>query len=124
ADLPKALQRDTRGIATGGDVRLMAPRPGMPLMLGTGIETSFAAAKIFILSAWVSLCDSGLKSLILSFDIRHIAIGCDRDLSGAGKKAADAALERWGDEGRIVEILFPSKLGTDFNDELKAKACR
>ena len=124
ADLPKALQRDTRGIATGGAVRLMAPRPGMPLLIGTGIETSLAAAKIFNLPAWASLSDCGLKSLMLPLDIRHIAIACDRDLNGAGQKAADAARERWGAEGRIVEILFPSKLGTDFNDELKAKACR
>jgi hypothetical protein len=119
--LPKNLQRDIRGLSAGGAVKLMVPRLDAPLLIATGIETSLSAAKLFNLPAWATLSDAGLKSLLLSSDIRHIAIAADRDLNGAGQRAALAAYERWTAEGRKVELLLPSTPGFDFNDELRAR---
>jgi len=116
-----AMQRECRGVLRGGAVRLAPYDPLRELIIGEGIESALSAMRMFGRPAWAALSTSGLTALELPSDIRHVAIAVDRDLNGAGQKAALIAYERWIAEGRKVDLLLPSNPGFDFNDELRAR---
>jgi hypothetical protein len=118
ANLPRDLQRESRGALAGGAIRLIPFNPEIELILAEGIETAFSAAEIFGLPAWSAVYAGGLRSLVLPPDVRRIIIAADNDVSGAGQRNAIAAYDRWTAEGRSVRVKLPPNPGTDFNDVL------
>ena len=139
ADLPEEFQRECRGVIRGGAIRLCEHDPYSELIIGEGIETTFAAAGLFgrvsrsavfaaietglittqlALPCWSAVFAGGLKTLELPPDVRRIIIAADNDASGAGQRNALAAYDRWTAEGREVRIKAPPDVGDDFNDVL------
>ena len=109
------------GPCRGGAVRLADPDD--VLMVGEGIETCLAAMQASGLPAWAALSTGGLAALILPpLPVAgEVMIAADNDASGAGIRAAREAAARWHKEGRTVRIALPPKIGTDFNDMLRAE---
>ena len=116
-----AMQRECRGVLRGGVVRLAPHDPQRELIVGEGLESTLSAMQLFDRPGWAALSANGLVTLDLPIDVRHVAIAIDRDRNGAGQHAALVAYERWTAKDRKVDLLLPSSLGFDFNDELKAR---
>ena len=114
-DPPKAML----GSCRGGAVRL-APVLDDAVLVGEGIESTAAAVRVLDWpgGAWATLSTSGLRAVVLPASVRRVVIAADRDVEGAGQKAA-ALARRLKAEGRRVECWLPSTF-CDFNDELMA----
>jgi hypothetical protein len=122
ADLPRDLQRETRGVVRSGAIRLTEHDPDRELAVAEGIESALAAMQIFGLPGWSAVYAGNLPALELPLAIRRILITADNDVSGAGQRNALAAYRRWTSEGRSVQIALPPDLGDDFNDVLAKRA--
>jgi putative DNA primase/helicase len=118
ADLPRDEQRESCGPMKGGAVRLAPHRPDIELIVAEGIETALAAMQVTGMPAWAAGCAPGLAALLLPAEVRSVIIVADRDVSGAGERAARAAKQRWWREQRQVSIWISSHVGTDANDLL------
>jgi len=118
----KSLQRETRGPVSGCSVQLAPYDPSCELLAGEGLESTLSAMQLFDLPGWAALSTSGLRSLELPPEIRHVAIAVDNDHNFAGQAAALSLYTRLTDEGRRVRLLMPPTPGTDFNDLLLAGA--
>jgi putative DNA primase/helicase len=84
ADLPKAEQRETCGPMKGSTVRLAPPRPGVPLLVGEGNESTLSAMQLFGLPGWAALSADGIEALELPAEIREVAIAADNDVTLRG----------------------------------------
>jgi hypothetical protein len=116
APLPKDLQRECRGVVSGGTIRLAAHDAGQELLVGEGLESTMSAAEIFGLPAWSAVSAGGLRILELPSAVRRLCIAADND--DAGRNTAVIAARRWKTEGRAVRIVLPAVIGDDFNDVL------
>jgi hypothetical protein len=122
ADFPnRDLQRECRGIISGGSIRLEAHDPDRDLIVAEGIETTLSAMQIFNLPGWSAVCAGGLRTIELPLEIRRVVIAADHDLSGAGQRNALAARERWRSEGRVAEIAMPPTPGGRLQRHLEAR---
>ena len=101
------------GPCRAGAVRL-AP-PSDLLMVGEGIETCLAAMQATGHPGWAALSTSGLRTLHLPHDVRHVIVLADGD--DPGEAAARDCAWRWKREGRRVRIARAPR-GMDFNDVL------
>jgi phage/plasmid primase-like uncharacterized protein len=108
--------RGSLGPVGGGAVRL-APA-AETLLIGEGIETCLSAMQATSQPAWAALSTSGIRALVLTRKVRHVVILADNDSNGAGQRAADAARQRLGREGRGVSVWMPPHVDTDANDLL------
>jgi hypothetical protein len=119
AALPKEEQRETCGPVKGGAVRLGPVRPGVPLTIGEGIESTLSAIQLWgCFSGWAALSANGLRDLALPPEAQLVRIAIDNDANGVGQAAARDAAWVWGNEGRTVRVALPPIPGTDFNDVL------
>jgi putative DNA primase/helicase len=106
-------------VPAGGAVRLTPPGP--VLGIAEGIETAFAAMKMFGIPTWAALSDSGVAKFEPPVDTKRLIIFADNDQNGAGQRAAYALAARLS--GRIeVEVKIPEKPGADWNDMLRCGA--
>jgi putative DNA primase/helicase len=112
-------QKMMLGPCSGGAVRLAEPCD--VLMVGEGIETCLTATQASGHPAWAALSTSGLRSLDLPNNIRHVIVLADGD--DAGETAARDCALRWKRQGRHVRIARPPQ-GMDFNDMLLGRAPR
>jgi putative DNA primase/helicase len=119
ADLPKELQRETRGPIRGGAIRLAPHDPDMELVIGEGIESTLSAMQVLGRVGWAAAYAANLQTLELPPEVRRIIIAADNDTTGTGQRNALAAYERWTAEGRSVRIKTPPITGKDFNDYLR-----
>ena len=110
---PVEPQKMMLGPCRGGAVRLAALSD--VLMVGEGIETCLAAMQATGLPAWAALSTSGMRSLDLPHQVRHIIVLADGD--DPGEAAAQDCGLRWTREGRRVRIARPPQ-ESDFNDLL------
>jgi hypothetical protein len=108
ADLPRELQRETRGALKSGTIRLMALDPARELLVCEGIG----------LPAWSAVFACGLKVAELPPEAARVVIGMDNDASGASQRSALIGRDRWTAEGRSVRLKIPPVPGQDFNDVL------
>jgi hypothetical protein len=114
-DLPKDLQRESRGAIKGGAIRLH-PYRGDWLIVSEGIESGLAATEIFHEPCWAAVYAGGLKTLALPAFVTRILVAADHD--EAGRQCALAARDRWTAEGREVRVKVSPAPGQDFNDVL------
>jgi putative DNA primase/helicase len=111
---PKA----SKGPVWGGAIRLDPAAP--EIVIGEGIESSASAGRLLNLPAWAALSAGNMaRGVILPPEVGAVVIAADAD--EAGKKAAEAAADRWRAEGRRVRIARPDQPGQDFNDILRAQ---
>jgi hypothetical protein len=111
-------QRECRGVARGGAIRLAPYDRERELIVGEGIESTLSAMELFELPGWSAVSAAGMKTVELPSSVRSILIACDNDLSGAGQRNALVAHEKWTAEGRSVRVKCPPVVGHDFNDVL------
>ncbi|WP_207541180.1 DUF7146 domain-containing protein [Sabulicella rubraurantiaca] len=112
--------RMTLGPVGGGVVRLCRWAPGLPLVVGEGIETSLAAGLILGAPAWAALSAGNLPRVPLPPGLTHLLIAADADK--AGQRHAWMAADRFAAEGLRVEVLTPDR--DDFNDLLQRQQAR
>ena len=102
-------------VPPGGAVRLTPPAP--ILGIAEGIETAFAAMKMFGIPTWSALNAGGVEKFDPPADIQRLIIFGDNDENGRGQRAAYTLAARLS--GRVeVEIRMPEQSGTDWNDAL------
>jgi hypothetical protein len=114
--------RMTLGPVGGGAVRLGRWRPGVPLVIGEGIETSLAAGVILGAPAWAALSAGNLARAPLPDGLTHLLIAADADPPGL--RAAWAAADAFAARGLQVEVLTPDADGADFNDLLQRQRAK
>jgi putative DNA primase/helicase len=110
----------TLGPVGGGAVRLGAPRAGVWLAVGEGIETALSITEATGMPAWAALSATGLTKVIMPTAEQMILICGDNDKNGVGQRAAHALVERLVAEGRRVRLALPRQPDTDFNDVLRS----
>ncbi len=125
------LARDGLGKAQTGPQKMMfgpcrggAVRLGTPadlLMVGEGIETCLAVMQAMGQPTWAALSTSGLRTLDLPDQVRHVIVLADGD--GPGEAAARDCARRWQREGRCARLARPPR-GWDFNDLLLGRVCQ
>ena len=98
----------------------LAPVLDDAVLIGEGVESTGAAIRVLDWhgGAWATLSTSGLRAVELPVEVRRVVIAADRDVEGAGQKAAAQLAERLRAEGRRVRIFVPETIGHDFCDEL------
>ena len=98
--------RASLGSLAGGAVRILEPA-GDALLLGEGIESTAAAARVLDWpgGAWATLGTSGLRAVVLPASVRRVVVAADRDAGGL--RAAAAVADRLESEGRRVTIEVP-----------------
>jgi putative DNA primase/helicase len=102
-------------VPAGGAVRLGPAATTMGV--AEGIETAFAAAKLFDVPTWAALNDGGVAKFEPPAIVEHLLIFGDNDGNGAGQRAAHALAARLVPRMR-VDVRIPDEPGTDWNDIL------
>src|SRR6516162_704421 len=116
-----ALQRDIRGVARGGCIRLAPHNPKRELALGEGVESTLSGMALFDLPGWSAVSAAGLKTVELPSAVQHILIIADHNESGCSQRCATEAAQRLRSEGRKARIWLPTVVGDDANDVLRKK---
>lgn len=105
-------------VPPGGAVRLAAPGP--TLGIAEGIETAFAAMRLFAIPVWAALNDGQLQKFKPPAATERLIICGDNDASGVGQAAAYALAARLA--ARLqVDVRIPDQVDTDWNDALLAR---
>jgi putative DNA primase/helicase len=111
-----------------GDIRKMAPGPipdggavrlapaAETMGVGTGIETSYSAMRMFRLPVWATLNDRLLMKWKPPSAARRIIVFGDHDDSFSGQMAAYGLAFTLKQKGFDVEVRIPPTLGQDWND--------
>jgi putative DNA primase/helicase len=102
-------------IPPGSAVRLA--RAASVLGAAEGIETAFAAAKLFGVPTWAALSDWGLERFEPPARTERMIVFGDNDANGVGQKAAYALASRLSPRLNI-EVRIPEATDTDWNDVL------
>ena len=115
--LPTANPRITTGALGLGAVRL-APVTDI-LGLAEGIETALSAMQMTGFPCWSVLGAQRLGKIAIPPSVRHVHIFADAD--EPGRRAADAAAERFTRAGAHVRLRWPPEPYGDWNDFLQAR---
>ncbi|SES64373.1 DUF7146 domain-containing protein [Oceanicella actignis] len=105
------------GLARGGAVRLADPRADGPLLIGEGMETALAAARLWggPCAAWAALSATGMETVTLPcVQVEIVALG---DGDPAGLRAMRKLAERAAKAGHRVKLLAAPS-GQDWADVL------
>lgn len=92
--------------------------PGRVLGIAEGIETALSAQQLFGVATWAALNTSLLQSFEPPAGVSKVVIFGDHDRNFAGHAAAYQLAHRLSAKGVAVELRFPEKPGTDWNDVL------
>jgi putative DNA primase/helicase len=121
AEGTKALVEPVRmfcpGTVPAGSAVRLAP-PGPVLGVAEGIETAFAAMRLFQIPVWACLNDGRLQAFEPPTGAERLIICGDNDSNGAGQRAAYALASRFVTHMQ-VEVRIPDQADTDWNDVLK-----
>jgi hypothetical protein len=101
----------TLGPISAGAVRLGQARP--VLAIAEGIETGLSVMQIYSLPVWVAL-GSRMAEIALPELVRQVIVFGDN--GEMGRIAAERAVERFADQGRLAAAEFPPAAFGDFND--------
>jgi putative DNA primase/helicase len=90
---------------------------GEVLAIAEGIETALSFQKLSSVPTVAALDAGKIAHVAVPDRVRELIIAADHDRSGAGLKAAKAAMQKHWKPWRLVRVLMPNHLG-DFNDLL------
>lgn len=107
----------------GSAIRLSDYTEG-PLGIAEGIETALSASALFEMPVWAAINANGLAQWMPPQGCDEVAVFADNDPKFAGQAAAFRLANRLALVGVAVTVHIPSKVGTDWNDELLARAKR
>lgn len=120
ADLPEPRRMMPGTIVKGSAVRLM--ERGRVLGIAEGIETAFAASRLFGVPCWAALNATLLAQWEPPEGVEEVIIFGDNDASFTGQVAAYTLAKRLCNQSRIkVRVEIPSNPGQDWNDLLVAQ---
>ncbi|AFS52654.1 DUF7146 domain-containing protein [Leptospirillum ferriphilum] len=105
---------------TGSAVRIFPLRDGL-LAVCEGIEDALSAWILWHVPTWACLGTSGMKSFEPPAGIRELIIFADRDVHGAGQKAALALAKKLKKE-MAVSVRLPAGHAKDINQLLREGA--
>lgn len=108
-------------IPQGSCIRL-SDYTGGPLGIAEGIETALSATALFDVPCWASINAQGMAKWTPPEGCEDVAVFADNDPKFAGQAAAYQLANRLAVSGIAVTIHIPTKAGTDWNDELLARA--
>lgn len=93
---------------------------GGPLGVAEGIETAFAASRLFSIPVWATLNTALMQRFIPPEDCDEFVVFADNDRHFAGLKAAYTLANRVKIAGNIedVRVMVPDTAGDDWNDVL------
>ena len=111
---PRKMVVTHRGATKGAAIKLFSP--GTVLGVAEGIETALACHVATGLPVWSTISAGGLASLVVPDTAQEVIIFADNDESGTGEKAARTLARRMLAENRIVKILQPADVDTDWAD--------
>ena len=125
SDGKKAHVESTRKILSsiepGGSVRLFdIDENDKDLYIAEGIETALSVAKIHGVKCWAVLNTALMEQFKPPAHIKNVIICADNDINYSGQKAAYTLANRLMIAGTGALVDMPAKMGTDFNDELRA----
>lgn len=108
-------------IPRGGSVKLFSKSNIEKLGIAEGIETALSAAKLMGVPVWSTFSSVCLIKWRPPASVKKITIYGDNDHSFTGQSAAYSLAHRINLERPEIEIsvLFPDRVGTDWNDELR-----
>jgi len=112
-------QKMTLGAVGGLACHLAAPTG--EIAVTEGIETGLSVQLATGIPTWAALSAGGMRHLILPPLPQASLVTIAADADTIGIESAKLAALRWKSEGRHVQILVPSRPGTDFNDLLIAE---
>lgn len=116
----RKLKTRSEGVMPGAAIRLFDPVDGR-LFVAEGIETALAVNLVAGVPAWACVSANGLASVVLPPAVKQVFVAADNDHNSAGQRAAKALADRLKQEGRRVEVLFPTTPGFDWLDVLNAE---
>lgn len=102
-------------VPRGSAVRLSPPASTMGI--AEGIETAFAASRLFSMPVWAALCDRGVETFEPPPGTERLVVFGDHDANGAGQRAAYALAARLSTKLK-VDVSIPNQADTDWNDVL------
>lgn len=105
------------GIPAGSAVRACNYDTG-PIGIAEGIETALAASAIHSIPVWACATADNLSKWTPPDDATEIIVFGDNDASFAGMAAAGALAKRLVAAKKSVSVLFPPRVGQDWNDVL------
>lgn len=107
---------------TGAAVRLM--QHGDALGIAEGIETAFAASRLFGIPVWASLTADLLQAWEPPTTVQTVMIFGDNDASLTGQAVAYTLGRRLRARGLSVMVEIPAGTGQDWNDVLNDRVRR
>lgn len=104
---------------TGGAIRLTPA--GKRLAIAEGIESALAVTAITGIPCWAAISATIMPNVIVPESVTDVVIFADHDIPDdkgrrAGQEGAKALADRLRAEGKNVQVVIPSKPGTDFHD--------
>jgi hypothetical protein len=114
---PVEMAKMTLGPMGHASVKLS--RPFKTLGIAEGIETALSCEALYQIPTWATLSASRLKAIRVPPQIEMVVIFGDTGL--VGKTEAFEAAEYYEKCGFKVDVYFPEKSFSDFNDVLKVR---
>lgn len=108
-----------KGALVGSAIRLHKLGNSEKLIIGEGIESTLSAAEIRSIPAWAAMDAGKMEMVEIPQQVKTVIIAADNDESFTGQAAAYNLAKRLKSQGKIVEIMMPEKIGTDWNDYLR-----
>ena len=108
---------------SGSSIKMYEPKNGI-LAVAEGIETALAVRSATGYPVWATCTANNLAKLEIAGGVHTLVIFADKDVSGAGKKAALKLRSRMEKQGIRVAVFFPpseipeGEKGIDWLDEL------
>ncbi len=102
-DAKKTMSLPPGRTTMGGAVKLFEATEC--LALAEGVETALAVRSLVGLPVWACLTANGLAAVELPDSVREVLVYADKDVSGAGERAAQMLAARY--EDRVVQIVLP-----------------
>lgn len=104
ADVPEP--KKCLGSIKGGAVHLGTPTT--TLGVAEGIETGLAVMLATKMPIWAAVSATGMESLLVPDQVKHVFVWADLDRGGAGLRAAERLAHRMREDRRVVCILLPA----------------
>lgn len=111
----------------GGCIRLFPTKDrGDQIIIAEGIETALSVrAHIFrkhglLIPCWAAVSANAMENVALPIHLKKVMVAGDSDLTYTGQKAAFVLANRLHvHDKRKVQVVLPTKMDTDFNDEVR-----
>jgi putative DNA primase/helicase len=115
----------------GGCIRLFDTRKETRLIVAEGIETALSVRARtlrnfgLLIPCWAAVSADAMESIAIPEHIKIVMVAADSDESFKGQRSAFVLANRLVvHDKRIVKVIMPQTLGTDFNDELRIQTCQ